>query len=120
MRAGKLPSQRRLLFFSVCVPVRLTIAVALIAVGALWPRTTAVCAIVAGLAIAIYNFILQEDAGCRWWFPGGSAALGVAAVILGALVLAKRASPTLMGGLLLAQVAGGLGAALVLKPWSAA
>jgi len=118
MAAGRTPSQRRMLFFSTCVPLRLGLSAAVFAAGVFFPRATAVTGIVAGCIIAVYNFVLQERSGCRWWFPGGTAALGVAAAIIGALVLVGRAPATLLGGVMLAQVTGGVAGALATRPWN--
>ena len=118
MRSAHTPAQRSRLFFAICLPTRLLLSAGTLALGALFPRATAIAAIVVGSISAIYNSVLQEHAGCRWWFPGGTAALGAAAVAIGVLVLTRRASATLLGGLVLAHAAGGAAAALALSPWS--
>lgn len=119
MAAGRSPEARKLLFFAACVPLRATLAVGVMALTAHLPRWCAAAAIPAGLALFIYNTVLQERAACRWWYPGTTAILGLAAAGTGVLVLLRRASANLLGGLLLAQVASGVASAIVEKPWDA-
>jgi hypothetical protein len=117
MRQGKTPSQRRILFFTVCLPLRLVLAILVIVAGVYVPRTTAVAAILLGFSVAVFNTVLQERRGCRWWYPGSNAALGAAAVLVGILVLTRRAPAVLIGALMVAQVVTGLVLALQLQPW---
>ena len=66
MRLGYSPAQRKQLYYGVCVPIRIALAVAIFITAWKAPKPTAWTAATLGTAIALYNAYLATQRGCRW------------------------------------------------------
>lgn len=119
-RSGYTPGQRRLLFYSTCVPVRLLIVAALFVAAWCFPVTTARTAVVLGTLALAASLYFAVNRGCRWWQPASSVVVAAAVVAVAAASLAAGAdvvSPLFIGALLLAHVAFGALLSVKLSPW---
>ena len=121
MRLGYSPAQRKQLYYGVCVPIRIALAVAIFITAWKAPKPTAWTAATLGTAIALYNAYLATQRGCRWWHPASMSIVAAAAAIVGAVYLTtgnRYVTLHLIGGLALAHVAAGVALSLQENPWS--
>ena len=120
MRLGKTPSERRALFYSACVGVRLIIVVLLLI--AAWHIPKALCwfSIVAGSAAVCFGIFLATNQGCRWWRPFSITvvAAAVVAVAIAYLVNKELSTPFLIGALVLAHLVSGVVQSMHAMPWT--
>lgn len=120
MRSGKTPQERKVLFYSACVVVRILLVIALLV--AAWYFPTALCwiGVVAGTTAFVFGVYFAVNQGCRWWRPFSLAvvAVGIVAVSVAWLAHKDLATPFLIGALVLAHLVSGVAQSLRDNPWS--
>jgi hypothetical protein len=121
MRAGYSPETRHMLFYAVCIPLRVLIGVALIVAATQWPIATAgVTLALACVAMLHYAFVDGGVVGCRWWRPVTLALLSAVVVVVSAGTLAGvpwTPPLELVGALVIAHAITGLAQSIQTRPW---
>ena len=102
------------LFYAVCIPVRLALAVALVLAGGRWPTATAAAVLVgvaAGLGLMALNATTRRPDA--WWSRPVHALFMVAIAAAAGLALAGVVDSELLGLMVAADLAFGVGHALL-------
>lgn len=98
------------LFYAVCVPVRLALAVALVLAGRRWPTPTAAAVlfgVAAGFALMALNATTRKPDA--WWSRPVHALFMVAIAVAAGLALAGVVDAELLGLMVAADLAFGVG-----------
>jgi hypothetical protein len=115
-RAGASVPQRRLLFFGVCVPVRLALAVLAGVLAARFTYTMPRVILALALAAAIVNLVLAYRRRGRtdlWWSNSAQGILALVVACGALLVLYKQLPPASLGILIAFSVIFGVSFAIL-------
>lgn len=120
-RHGYTVEQRKMLFYSACIPVRLLLIVVLFVLAWYLPKTTSWIGVVLGILVFCGSLYFAVHQGCRWWRPvsGVVVSAAIIAVSIAYLVGGEAVvSPLLIGALVLAHLVFGVLWSFKQSPWS--
>lgn len=122
MRQGYSPTQRKILFFGVCIPTRIALGLAAIYAGRQYPKMIASVALLGGIVAIIMSVRGARAHDCRWWSSRLDVATAMFVVAVSVFVLVEH--PDLytpseaIGAAVLIRTLIGLGMSIQKRPWT--